>query len=421
MKVLVVGSGAREHALAWAAARSPVVSSVVLAPGNGGTAPNVAVDPMNGAAVVAAAREARADLVIVGPDDPLAAGVVDALQASGIRAFGPTAAAAQIEASKVWSKDFMRRYGIPTAPHESFDDLRAAHAFIDRQAGPLVVKADGLTRGKGVIVCDTSDEAHQALDQVMEQRAFGAGGARVVIEQRLSGEEASVFALCDGETALPFEAGRDHKRIFDGDRGPNTGGMGAYSPTRLVPPDVLDDVMERIVRPTIRGLAAEGRPFTGFLYAGLMFTADGPQVIEFNARMGDPEAQVILPRLESDLVEAIQAAVDGKLAGVRLRWSQRHACGVCLASAGYPETVRDGVPIVGLDRLPPGALVFHAGSERRGDRVFSKGGRVLTVVGQADSLVEARAGAYRLAEQISFEGAHYRKDIGARELALAAA
>jgi len=420
MKVLIVGSGAREHALAWVVARSPRVSEVAVAPGNGGTAPNVVVDPMDGIAVVGAARRYGAELVIVGPDDPLAAGVVDVLQAAGLRAFGPTKAAAQIEASKVWSKDFMRRHGIPTAPYKSLDSAAAAHAYVDTQPERLVVKADGLTRGKGVFVCDTRAEAHTAIEEIMERRIYGASGGNVVIEQRLEGDEASVFALCDGETALPFEAARDHKRILEGERGPNTGGMGAYSPTRLVPLDVMEDVMARVIRPALHGLAAEGRPFTGFLYAGLMFTEDGPQVIEFNARMGDPEAQVILPRLESDLVDVIDAALDGRLADMRLRWRDGYACGVCLASAGYPDTVRDGYPIEGLEAASPNELVFHAGTVLREGRVLTKGGRVLTLVGRGHTLGAARDAAYRLAGQIHFDGVQYRKDIGARELALSA-
>jgi phosphoribosylamine--glycine ligase len=419
MRVMVVGSGAREHALAWACSRSPRVSSVVVAPGNGGTDPNVEVDPLDGAAVARVGKEKRADLVIVGSDDPLAAGVVDALQAADLRAFGPTRAAAQIEASKVWSKDFMRRHGIPTAPHATFDDARAAHAYLEMQPERIVVKADGLARGKGVIVCDTRDEAHRAVDEIMERRVFGASGDRVVIEERIEGEEASVFAVCDGETALPFQAARDYKRAYDGDRGPNTGGMGAYSPTGLVTPDVLDDVMERIVRPAVRGLAAEGRPFMGFLYAGLMFTADGPQVIEFNARMGDPECQVILPRLRTDLFDVVEAAVDGRLRDVRLEWDDGAACGVCLASAGYPNSVRDGFEMAGLEDVR--ALVFHAGTVRRGDALITKGGRVVTVVGRGATLGAARDEAYREALKIAFEGKQYRGDVGARELVQVAA
>ncbi|HEU5317039.1 MAG TPA: phosphoribosylamine--glycine ligase [Chloroflexota bacterium] len=416
---MVVGSGAREHALAWACARSRRVSEVVVAPGNGGTGPNVALDPLDGGAVARAAKDMRCDLVIVGSDDPLAAGVVDALEAADVPAFGPTQAAAQIEASKAWSKDFMRRHGIPTAPHETFDDARAAHAHLETQPQRIVVKADGLARGKGVIVCDTREEAHRAVEEIMERRVFGASGDRVVVEQRITGEEASVFALCDGETALPFEAARDYKRAYDGDRGPNTGGMGAYSPTRLVPPVMMDDVMARVVRPAVRGLAKEGRPFTGFLYAGLMFAEDGPQVIEFNARMGDPECQVILPRLRSDLIEAVEAAVHRRLANVRLEWDDSSACGVCLASEGYPDSVRDGFRLRGLDDVR--ALVFHAGTERRDGKVFTKGGRVVTVVGRGETLGVARDVAYHEAQRIEFEGKQLRSDIGARELVPVAA
>ena len=433
VRVLVVGSGAREHALAWAAARSADVSEVLVAPGNGGTAQqfrNVSVDPLDIPALVAVAREHRPDLVIVGADDPLAAGAIDALEAADFLAFGPTKAAAQIEWSKVWAKQFMHRHGIPTAPFEVFDDPAAAHRFVDDKPAEweqLVVKADGLARGKGVLVCDDDDEAHAAISSIMERRIFGGSGNQVVIEQRVSGPEASVFALCDGETAVPMGVARDHKRAFDGDRGPNTGGMGAYSPTSLVPPATLKRVMQRIVRPAVHGLAHEGRPFTGFLYAGLMFTDQGPQVIEFNARFGDPEAQAILPLLESDLVDLAQRALDRRLEGVSLRWRDGAACAVCLASAGYPDTVRDGYPIHGL--AAPGedgeggqgshgggdTLVFHAGTVVREGEIITKGGRVLTVTGRGQTLAAARAAAYDRVGSISFEGMQYRRDIGARE------
>jgi phosphoribosylamine--glycine ligase len=421
MRVLIVGSGAREHALAWAAARSPRVRSVLTAPGNAGTARlgrNVPVDPMDLPALAAAARRHEVDLAIVGPDDPLAAGAVDALQAAGIRAFGPTRAAAQIEASKVWAKQFMARHGIPTAQFEVFVDARQAHRFVETRPATwdrLVVKADGLARGKGAIVCDSDADAHEAIAAIMERRIFGPAGERVVIEQRLEGPEASVFALCAGETALPMGAARDHKRIFDGDRGPNTGGMGAYSPTRLVPPPVLDDVMARIVRPTVAGLAAEGRPFVGFLYAGLMFTADGPHVLEFNARFGDPEAQAILPLLKTDLIEAVDAALNGRLADLTLRWRDGYSCAVCLASAGYPDTVDDGKVLSGLDSLDPDVLVFHAGTIERDGRLVTRGGRILTIVGLGPTLAAARDAAYGNVRRIHFDGMQYRRDIGERE------
>ncbi|MBI3970120.1 MAG: phosphoribosylamine--glycine ligase [Chloroflexi bacterium] len=421
MRVLVIGNGAREHTLAWCAARSPIVSSVAVAPGNAGTArvgQNVPVDPLDAQAVAAVARAQRADLVVVGADDPLAAGVVDALARAGIRAFGPTQAAAQIEASKVWSKQFMTRHGIPTAPFEVFGDAAAGHRFLEgrpRTWEQVAVKADGLARGKGVIVCDSDVEAHEAVTSIMEQRVFGDAGRAVVIERRLSGPEASVFALCDGETARFIGAARDHKRLLDGDRGPNTGGMGAYSPTALVPPGALDDVMRRIVRPAVTGMAAEGRPFVGFLYAGLMFTPDGPHVIEFNARFGDPEAQAVLPRLETDLVEAIEAALDGRLAGTELRFAHVATCAVCLASEGYPEKVRDGFPVKGLEAVDPDALVFHAGTIERDGQLITKGGRILTVVGRGSTLAGARAHAYANVERIHFEGMQYRRDIGEGE------
>ena len=421
MKVLVVGGGAREHVLAWCAARSPLVDSVVTAPGNPGTAAlgeNVPVDPLDLPALVEVARRVGPDLTVVGADDPLAAGAIDALRAAGLRAFGPTKRAAEIESSKVWSKGFMRRHGVPTSPFEVFEDAATAHRFLDGRPweGRVVVKADGLTRGKGVIVPDSLDAAHAAVGAIMEQRAYGPGGSRLVIERRLEGPEASVFALCDGETALPLGTARDHKRIFDGDRGPNTGGMGAYSPTRLVPAPVLDDVLARIVRPTVAGLAAEGRPFTGFLYAGLMLTAEGPQVIEFNCRFGDPEAQAVLPLLESDLIAMLERAVDGRLAGSAApRWRDGAACAVCLASAGYPETARDGVPLSGLEDVEPDAHVFQAGTVQRDGALFTSGGRVLTVTGLGADLAAARRRAYTNVERVRFEGMQYRRDIGAQE------
>ncbi|HEX2036644.1 MAG TPA: phosphoribosylamine--glycine ligase [Chloroflexota bacterium] len=428
MRVLIVGGGAREHTLAWCAVRSPRVSEVLVAPGNPGTArlrgpagvtaSNVQVDPLDPTALVETARRERIELAIVGSEDPLAAGAVDALAGAGIRAFGPTRAAARIETSKVWSKAFMARHGIPTAPFEVFDAPEDAHAFVDRRpwGDRLVVKADGLARGKGVIVCDGTAEAHQAITALMEQGIFGPAGARVVIEQRLDGREASVFALCDGTTALPMGAAQDHKRIFDGDRGPNTGGMGAFTPTPLVPPAVLHEVMERIVRPAVAGLAAEGYPFTGFLYAGLIFSAgspQGPQVIEFNARFGDPEAQAVLPLLESDVIALVEAALDRRLAQTEIRWREGAGCAVCLASAGYPDAVRDGVPISGLDQLDEDALVFHAGTAERDGQLITSGGRALTIVGRGPTLAEARARAYANVARVHFDGVQYRTDIAA--------
>jgi phosphoribosylamine--glycine ligase len=423
MRVLVVGEGAREHALAWCAARSPRVDAVVSTPGNTGTAavgknvPLGPLGPLDLPAVVAVAQQERADLAIVGSDDPLAAGLVDALQDAGITAFGPTRRAAEIESSKAWSKAFMRRHDIPTAPFEVFDDAAAAHRFLETSPWNrrVVVKADGLARGKGVVVCGDLTEAHEAVTAMMETGVFGAAGRRLVIEQRLQGPEASVFALCDGNESVALGSARDHKRIFDGDRGPNTGGMGAYSPTNLVPPAVLDAVMDGVIRPAVAGLAAEGRPFVGFLYAGLLFTPAGMRVIEFNARFGDPEAQAIFPRLATDLVELIELAVDGRLAEARLSWRPQASCAVCLASAGYPGPVHDGVPVRGLEDVDPDVLVFQAGTVRRDGALLTQGGRVLTVTGLGPDLAGARRTAYANVERIRFDGMQYRHDIGARE------
>ncbi|MAG34957.1 MAG: phosphoribosylamine--glycine ligase [Dehalococcoidia bacterium] len=427
MKVVVAGSGAREHAITWKVSQSELVSELISAPGNPGMAAQSRVeayDPLGIQAFAAWAHKEMADLVIVGSDDPIAAGLVDACEAVGVRAFGPSAAAARIEASKVFAKDLLSQHGIPTGPYKVFDQASAAHRYLDAPGRdyPVVVKADGLARGKGAIVSADSTEAHAAVAAMLEERAFGGAGDRILIEECLVGPEASVFAICDGEQARPFGAARDYKRIFDGDRGPNTGGMGAYSPTNLVPPAVLEDVRQRILQPTIEGLAAAGHPYRGVLYAGLMFTADGPQVIEFNARLGDPEAQVLLPLLKSDFVEIALAALEGRLAAVPIEWHDGAACGVALASAGYPDAVRDGELVSGLDSLGDDALLFHAGTALEADgAIRTAGGRVFTVVGLGPTLATARDVAYRNVERVRFEGRYYRGDIAAREITAAAA
>jgi phosphoribosylamine--glycine ligase len=423
MKVVVAGSGAREHAIAWKVSQSTLVSELIAAPGNPGMETlgrTVAQDPLDGAAFARWARATGADLVIVGPDDPIAMGLIDACEAAGVPAFGPTAAAAQIEASKVFAKDLMSQHGIPTAPYRVFDQAGAAHRYLDAPGRdyPVVVKADGLARGKGAIVAADRAEAHAAVAAMLETRVFGAAGDRILIEECLVGPEASVFAICDGERAWPCGAARDYKRIGEGDRGPNTGGMGAYAPTNLVPPAVLEDVRQRILQPTVEALAAAGRPYRGVLYAGLMFTADGPQVIEFNARWGDPEAQVLLPLLKSDFVEIALAALAGRLDTVPIEWHDGAACGVALASAGYPDAVRDGELVSGLDSWGDEALLFHAGTTTTADGAISTaGGRVFTVVGTGPTLAAARDVAYRNVERVQFAGRYYRRDIGAREIA----
>ena len=421
MKVIVAGRGAREHAIAWKVGQSALVSELIAAPGNSGIAALGRVagyDPLDVQAFAAWARAEAADLVIVGEDDPIAAGLVDACEAAGIRAFGPSAAAAQIEASKVFAKDLMSRHGIPTGSYTAFDRASDARTYLDAPGRiyPLVIKADGLARGKGVVVAADRPTAHAAVTAMMEEGIFGAAGDRILIEVCLQGPETSVFAICDGERAWPFGAARDHKRLLDGDRGPNTGGMGAYAPTKLVSPTALEEVRARILQPTVDALAASGHPYRGVLYAGLMFTNDGPQVIEFNARMGDPEAQVLLPLLQSDLVELALAAIEGRMERVPITWQPGAACGVALASAGYPGTVRDGEPVSGLDALDPDALVFHAGtrSDPNGT-IRTSGGRVVTVVGTGATLSAARDAAYRHVGRIQFAGQQYRTDIGARE------
>ena len=416
MRVLVVGGGAREHAILWKLAQSARRPQLFAAPGNAGTsalAENlpVAADDVDGLA--AAARARAIDLTIVGPETPLVLGVADRFRADGLRIFGPSAAAARIEGSKAFAKRLMRDAGVPTAPFAVFDDPADARAYIQSQGAPIVVKADGLAAGKGVVVAQTAEEAIAAVDDAMTGGAFGAAGERVVIEERLSGREVSVFCFTDGEHATPLVAACDYKRVFDGDRGPNTGGMGGYSPPPWWDAALERRVRETCVEPVIRELARRGAPYVGALYGGLMLTDDGPAVIEFNARLGDPEAELILPRLETDLLDVADAALDGGLPALDLRWRGDCAAGVVLASGGYPGAYETGKAISGLAEAGESALVFHAGTVERGRRVVTAGGRVLTLVGLAPTMERARTKAYAAANAVAYEGKQHRRDIAA--------
>ena len=422
MKILVIGSGGREHALAWKLSQSPKVQQVYVAPGNGGTAlsPNLKNVPITDLAALRDwALAEKIALTVVGPEQPLAAGVVDDFRAHGLRIFGPTKAAAQLESSKAFSKDFMKRHGIPTAAYETFSDPGAAHAYVDRLGAPIVVKADGLAAGKGVVVAATKEEAHAAIDDMLGGNTLGVahndGGARVVIEEFLQGEEASFIVLCDGKNVVAMASSQDHKRLKDGDEGPNTGGMGAYSPAPVVTPDVHARAMRDVILPTIRGMDKDGIPFTGFLYAGLMIDGDGkPKTLEFNTRMGDPETQPIMMRLKSYLVDVLMAATSGKLDEVELQWDRRVALGVVLAAGGYPLSPKKGDLITGLPKPTDEVVVFHAGTVAEGDQVKTAGGRVLCVTALADSVKQAQTKAYDAARGIHFDGMQYRRDIGHR-------
>ena len=424
MKILVIGGGGREHALAWKLAQSPKVQQVYVAPGNGGTAlsPNLKNVPITDLAALRDwALAERIALTVVGPEQPLAAGVVDDFRAHGLRIFGPTQAAAQLESSKAFSKDFMKRHGIPTAAYETFSDPAPAHAYVDQMGAPIVVKADGLAAGKGVVVAMSTDEAHAAIDDMLGGNTLGVahneGGARVVIEEFLQGEEASFIVLCDGKNVTALASSQDHKRLKDGDEGPNTGGMGAYSPAPIVTPDVHARVMRDVILPTIRGMDKDGIPFTGFLYAGLMIDDTGkPKTLEFNCRMGDPETQPILMRLKSDLVDVMMAATSGKLDEVELQWDRRVALGVVLAAGGYPLQPKKGDLITGLPKPADDVMVFHAGTVGEGDQVRTSGGRVLCVTALADSVKQAQVKAYDAARGIHFDGMQYRRDIGHRAI-----
>jgi len=420
MKVLVVGSGGREHALCWAIAASPLVTALYCAPGNAGISASaecmpIAAEDIDG--LVRFARDAAIDFVVVGPEAPLCAGLVDRLEAEKIKAFGPSAAAARLEGSKGFMKDFCARHGIPTGAYGRFTDAAKAKAFVAERGAPIVVKADGLAAGKGVIVAATEDEANAAIDDMLGNRRFGAAGAEVVVEEFLDGEEASFFALADGETALPLASAQDHKRVGDGDTGPNTGGMGAYSPAPVITDALAEDIMARIVRPTVAGMKEEGCPYKGVLYAGLMIGRDGPKLLEYNVRFGDPECQVLMPRLKSDLLPALVAARDGVLKNFDLRWYDDAALTVVMASNGYPGAYEKGSEIHGLEAAASleNVLVFHAGTAfGPGGAVVATGGRVLGVTAIGRTIAEAQARAYKAVDAIDWPGGFCRRDIGWR-------
>ena len=417
MNILVIGSGGREHALYWKLSESPQTEQIYAIPGNPGMGASAAIALDDHAAILRFVKEHEIGLVVVGPEVPLMNGLVDELEAAGIRAFGPRANAAEIEGSKSFAKDLMKKYGIPTARYEVFTAAEPARAYIRQEGAPIVVKADGLAAGKGVIVAMTEQEALDAVDAIMEDHSFGDAGARVVIEEFMEGEEASLLAFTDGTTIRPMISAQDHKRAYDGDRGPNTGGMGTYAPAPVMTPEMTERAVEEILKPTIAAMAKEGRIYCGCLYLGLMVTADGPKVVEFNARFGDPETQVVLPLLDSDLVAIMCACADGTLADVPIRWKDDAAVCVVLASGGYPGHHEKGQEIHGLaDAEAMGALVFHAGTAMKDGKLVTNGGRVLGVVGRGADISSAVDAAYAAATKISFKDAYYRKDIAHRAL-----
>lgn len=420
MKILVIGGGGREHTIVWKLSKSPKVSKIYCAPGNGGIAELAECVPIKATdieSVVNFAKEKAVDLVVVAPDDPLVAGMVDALEDAGIRAFGPRANAAAIEGSKVFSKDLMKKYNIPTAGYEVFTDPEAAIKYIEKGSFPTVIKAEGLALGKGVIIAKDIDEARAAIHDIMEEKVFGASGNRVVIEEFLTGPEVSVLAFCDGKTVVPMVSAQDHKRAFDNDEGLNTGGMGTFSPSRLYDAAKAEECMKNIFLPTVKAMQAEGRPFKGVLYFGLMMTAAGVRVIEYNARFGDPETQVVLPRLKTDLVDIIEAVIDGRLDEIEIEWEDNAAVCVVLASGGYPVKYATGYEISGLDEIAKydDLTVFHAGTKRDGDKLVTAGGRVLGITAVAENLDAAIRRAYEGVEMVSFKDCHFRHDIGIKK------
>ncbi len=424
MKLLVIGSGGREHALAWRLARSPRVQTVYVAPGNGGTARaaqirNVAITDID--ALIEFARQEKIAYTVVGPEAPLAAGIVDAFQAAGLKIFGPIREAAQLESSKDYAKAFMVRHGIPTAAYATFTEAEPAHRYIDEQGAPIVIKADGLAAGKGVVVAETLEQAHAAIDDMLGGCSLGEAGARVVIEQFLQGEEASFIVMCDGHHVLPLATSQDHKRLLDGDKGPNTGGMGAYSPAPVVSPALHNRIMREVINPTITGMARDGVPYTGFLYAGLMI-GPGPdatrslKVLEFNCRMGDPETQPIMMRIKSDFSETLELAIAGRLDEAEIEWDRRTALGVVMAAANYPGKPHTGDPITRLAPDTEECVIFHAGTRVEDDVLKTSGGRVLCVTALGDSIKHAQAAAYDAVSRTHFDGQQYRRDIGWRAL-----
>ena len=420
MKILVVGSGGREHALAWKLAQSEKIQVVMVAPGNGGTAldgrlKNIFItDPVQLADFV---QQEHIALTVVGPEAPLAAGIVDIFRERGLKIFGPTKKAAQLESSKDFAKSFMQRHGIPTAAYQSFSDAKAAHEYIDQQGAPIVIKADGLAAGKGVVVAMTLKDAHDAVDMMLSDNHFGDAGARVVIEEFLEGEEASFIVMVDGKNILPLATSQDHKRLMDNDEGPNTGGMGAYSPAPIVTPQLHARVMREIILPTVQGMAKDGIPYTGFLYAGLMIDGQGnPKTLEFNCRMGDPETQPIMVRLKTDLVKVMEHAVEGTLDQIELQWDRRTALGVVMAAANYPESPRKGDVIKGIPAETDDSVTFHAGSVLENDQLKTAGGRVLCVVGLGGTVRVAHKAAYEALDKIHFDGMQFRRDIGWRAM-----
>ena len=423
MNILIIGGGGREHALAWKAAQSTKVAQVFLAPGNAGTAledklTNVDVGAEDVPALVAFAQQNQIDLTIVGPEVPLVLGVVDAFQAKGLKIFGPSQAAAQLEGSKAFTKDFLERHNIPSADYQNFTEIEPALAYVQQKGAPIVVKADGLAAGKGVIVAMTLNEAEDAIRDMLAGNAFGEAGSRVVIEEFLDGEEASFIVMVDGKNVLPFATSQDHKRVGNGDTGPNTGGMGAYSPAPVVTADIHQRVMQEVIYPTVKGMAAEGNTYVGFLYAGLMIMADGtPKVIEYNCRFGDPETQPIMMRLQSDLVELVEAALEGKLDQIQAQFDNRASVGVVLAAGGYPDSYSKGDVIDGLELGNVNSKIFHAGTKSIDGKVTTNGGRVLCATALGNTVTEAQQNAYKLTKTISCKGMFYRDDIAYRAIA----
>jgi phosphoribosylamine--glycine ligase len=419
MRILVIGRGGREHAIVWALKKSPKVSKLFCAPGNGGIASLaecVPIQELQFEEISVFAKEQRIDLVMVAPDDPLAAGLVDYLEERGILAFGPRANAAIIEGSKVFTKNLLKKYNIPTAAYESFESYEPALAYLRSQSIPIVIKADGLAAGKGVTVAHTLEEAEKALQEIMVDQVFGASGAKVVIEEFLTGQEMSLLAFVDGHTVRPMVPSQDHKPAFDNDKGPNTGGMGTYSPLPHIPDSIVQEAIETIMKPTAEAMVKEGRPFKGVLYAGLILTPQGTKTIEFNARFGDPETQVILPRLKTDLLDIFLAILNGTLADQPIEWSDEAAVCVIVASGGYPASYPKGLPITGLDQVQD-SIVFHAGTALQADgQIVTNGGRVLGITGLGKDIAEARKKAYADADRIHFEGKHYRTDIALKAL-----